>query len=166
MKKGVVGVDKASIKINFFDLLELPLSYNLPPENLEKNYLKLQKIYHPDNFPEPEAKNKAFSQSMLINEGYTVLKSPLERAKHLLVIAGVDIKTVPPFEFLEEVLHLKEEAETLPDITFLYQKLSNMVQNLVSQFDKLFIKKDYEILKVLICKLQYLSKICKELELR
>lgn len=50
-----------------------------------------------------------------VNEAYRVLQSPLERARHLLELHGVDValetNTAMPAEFLERQMTLREALE-------------------------------------------------------
>ena len=67
---------------NYFQLFNLPESYNLDSRKLVAEYHKLQLEFHPDkysNSPESE-KMSALSSASYINDAYETLKSPLKRA--------------------------------------------------------------------------------------
>ncbi|QDU61500.1 hypothetical protein Pan216_23610 [Planctomycetes bacterium Pan216] len=102
--------------MNYFELLELPTSYDVDPDALERSFLSLSRRYHPDFHQlassEELAKNQATQASL--NDAYTTLKQPFRRAEYLLSLLGgpsaSEQKEMPP-EFLEDVLELRLEIE-------------------------------------------------------
>ena len=92
--------------MNDFELFHLPTSFDIDLEQLESQYLRLQKQYHPDRFAArtPSEQATAAQQCARINDAYQTLKAPLTRAQYLLEQAGV---------------HLQSEAATFQDTAFL-----------------------------------------------
>ena len=61
-------------------------TYDVDKRQLEARYKQLQKELHPDKFGGRDAKQQQYSaeQSSLVNHAYVKLKSPLQRALHLV----------------------------------------------------------------------------------
>jgi molecular chaperone HscB len=73
-------------EIDYFKLLGLPRVYNLNLQDAEERFRTLQKSAHPDKIDEIDAKNLPEGFSSLLNKAIKVLKSPTERAMHLLYL--------------------------------------------------------------------------------
>lgn len=60
--------------------------FDIDQRQLEARYKHLQRDLHPDKFGQKAAKEQEYSaeQSSLVNHAYTLLKSPLRRALHLV----------------------------------------------------------------------------------
>src|SRR5262247_2506354 len=84
---------------------------------LEKAYREIQSRVHPDRFAHAgDAERRASLQwTTRVNEAYRVLKDPVQRAKHILELNGVDVafetNTQMPSDFLLQQLELREELE-------------------------------------------------------
>jgi molecular chaperone HscB len=103
---------------SYFQLFDLPQCYQLDLERLDRNYRNLQASVHPDRFvgDGAQARRLAEQYSGLLNQAYTTLKSPVERAAHLLQLLGVEIDgaaTISDGDFLFRQMTLRE---TLHDV--------------------------------------------------
>lgn len=103
---------------SFFQLFDLPQCYQLDLGQLERNYHNLQVSVHPDRFvgEGAQARRLAEQYSGLLNQAYTTLKCPVERAAHLLQLLGVEIDaagTISDSDFLFSQMTLRE---TLHDV--------------------------------------------------
>jgi len=102
---------------NHFELFGLEPGYALEPERLEQAYRDIQARIHPDRFAHAgEAERRASMQwTTRVNEAYRTLKSPLERARYLLELNGVDVafetNTAMPPQFLGRQIELREALE-------------------------------------------------------
>jgi molecular chaperone HscB len=102
---------------NHFDLFGLPAAFALDKEVLEKAYREIQSQVHPDRFAHAgDAERRASMQwTTRVNEAYRILKSPVQRAKHILELHGVDVgfetNTQMPTDFLLQQLELREALE-------------------------------------------------------
>jgi len=103
-----------------FAIFDLPLAYDVDVPALEKQFRELSLRLHPDRFAQAEAKERRLSleQTTALNEAYKTLREPTRRAFYLLKMYGVDLEREDtgtqkdmPFEFLEEVLDLRESLE-------------------------------------------------------
>ncbi len=99
---------------DYFALFGLPARYRFDPAQLDAAYRKLQSEVHPDRFASAGdgERRLALQSSSRVNEAYRALRSPLERARYMLLLRGVDAlaetDTALPSEFLEQQLELRE----------------------------------------------------------
>ena len=99
-----------------FELLNLPVTYQIDLTELENVYLRLSRMVHPDYFGTTGGPEKRLSEdlSARLNNAYRLLKDPLARSDFLLTRSGGPAashdKRVPP-DLLGEVLDLREKIE-------------------------------------------------------
>jgi molecular chaperone HscB len=102
---------------NHFELFGLTPAYALETESLERSYREIQSQIHPDRYAHAgDAERRASMQwTTRVNEAYRTLKSPVQRAKYLLEMNGVDVQfetnTQMPADFLLKQLELREALE-------------------------------------------------------
>ena len=102
-----------------FLLLNLPRGFDLDDCVLRGALIKASLRWHPDRFalaPEEERQEAEVHMAKL-NQAYSMLVDPLQRAETLLALAGFPLgegtdHTSSP-EFLMEMMELKEEADGL-----------------------------------------------------
>src|SRR5687767_10792391 len=77
---------------DYFALLGLPVSFSLDLECLEKKYLQLQQLLHPDRFIGKSTREKRYAnqQSSQVNQAYEALKDPIQRGIYLLKMQDRD----------------------------------------------------------------------------
>lgn len=101
---------------NYFDLFGLPMRFRFDAAVLDAAYRKLQTEVHPDRFATgTDAERRAALQSSArVNEAYSALKDPVQRAQYLLRLHGIEAvgatDTQLPIEFLERQLERREAA--------------------------------------------------------
>ena len=99
---------------NHFELFGLSPAFLLDREVLDKAYREIQSQVHPDRFAHAgDAERRASLQwTTRVNEAYRTLKDPVQRAKHILELHGVDVgfetNTHMPTDFLLRQLELRE----------------------------------------------------------
>lgn len=101
--------------INYFELLNLPVNYQLSLNELENKFQDCAIHYHPDNVASLSVFEKKQYMQMFttLNEAYSTLKDPVLRAEYFLILnqVGYDkectIQSDP--EFLEEQIILREK---------------------------------------------------------
>ncbi len=98
---------------NYFDLYDLPLSFELDTTALTKKYYELNKLYHPDKFTlaSDTEKEAALQKSTAINKGYKILKKQQPRLKHILALLGSapeEGKETMSQDFLMEMMEVNE----------------------------------------------------------
>jgi molecular chaperone HscB len=141
---------------------------------LERSYREIQSRVHPDRFAHAgEAERRASLQwTTRVNEAYRTLKDPVQRAKHLLELHGVDVafetNTAMPPDFLMQQLELREALEEAKDAAQLDQlrkqlreSRSSLENEIAAAIDK---KKDYAGAAGLVRKLQFLDKLDSEID--
>src|SRR4051812_19129219 len=77
-----------------FELFGLSSAFALDSEALERAYREIQSRVHPDRFAHAgDAERRASLQwTTHVNEAYRALKDPVQRAKYLLELNGVDVQ--------------------------------------------------------------------------
>ena len=102
---------------NHFELFGLPAGFDIDLSALDERYRELQREVHPDRFASaPQAEQRvSMDMATRVNEAYRTLKSPVERARYILKLHGVDpefeTNTAMPTEFLTQQLELREALE-------------------------------------------------------
>jgi molecular chaperone HscB len=159
---------------NHFDLFGLPRAFALEAEALERSYREIQSRVHPDRFAHAgDAERRASLQwTTRVNEAYRTLKDPVQRARHLLELHGVDVafetNTAMPADFLAQQMELREaleEAKTPAALDQMRKGLSQQRSLLEKQIaEAIDAKKDYAGAAGLVRKLQFLDKLDREID--
>ena len=143
-------------------------------EALERSYREIQSKVHPDRFAHAgDAERRASLQwTTRVNEAYRTLKDPVQRAKHLLELHGVDVafetNTAMPPEFLMQQMELREsleEAKTPASLDEMRKRLRQNKTELQKQIaEALDTRKDYAGAAGLVRKLQFLDRLDEEID--
>jgi molecular chaperone HscB len=153
--------------MNYFELLHLPIDFEVDLAVLNENYRQVQKTVHPDNFAMGSDAERRFAieQTTELNQALQTLKHPLKRAQYLLQLQGVEtqegIKNIAE-DFLFEQLTLRETLSEINDFTELnvfLAELENKIQNLLSEFKKFYQNKALHSAQETVDKLQFLYKL-------
>jgi molecular chaperone HscB len=160
-----------------FELFGLSPAFALDGEALERSYREIQARVHPDRFAHAgDAERRASLQwTTRVNEAYRTLKSPVQRAKHLLELHGVDVafetNTQMPPDFLMQQLELREQLETatarkdVAALDDLRTSLSLSKKALERQIgDAIDVRKDHAGAAELVRKLMFLEKLDLEID--
>jgi molecular chaperone HscB len=157
-----------------FELFGLAPAFALEGEALERSYHDIQSRVHPDRFAHAgDAERRASLQwTTRVNEAYRTLKDPVQRARHLLELHGVDVafetNTAMPPEFLMQQMELREALENAKDpaaLDALRKDLRKMRDALEGQIgETIDKKKDYAGAAGLVRKLQFLDKLDTEID--
>lgn len=101
---------------NHFELFGLPVRYAIDTAALDAAYRELQRAVHPDRHAgSGEASGRlALQAASRVNEAYRTLGHPVERARYLLSLRGIDAfddsNNALDHEFLERQLDRRERA--------------------------------------------------------
>lgn len=159
------------LKNNYFTLFDVPESYDIDLATLQTKLRELQKEFHPDKFANQDSitLNQALTASSLINQAYTTLEQPLQRAIYLLQLRGIAIDLVHDTkfkpEFLMQQIELREqisEAESEQDFDELEAVEKNLQQSrsaLEQQIGALFSTQKYTEINELIKQLSFFVKL-------
>ena len=163
---------------NHFALFGLEPVFALNAASLDAAYRDIQAKVHPDRFAHAgDAERRASVQwATRVNEAYRTLKDPLQRAKHLLELRGVDVafesNTAMPADFLVQQMALREsleeavEAKDAASLDSLRKGLVEDKRRLETQIgESIDARKDYRSAAELVRKLMFLDKLDTEIDL-
>lgn len=101
----------------YFELFGLPAVYAIDTARLDQAYLHLQSEVHPDRFAAASSgeRTRSLQWATHANAAYNTLKDPVERARYLLQLHGVDTQedsnTAMPADFLMQQMEWREAIE-------------------------------------------------------
>jgi molecular chaperone HscB len=159
---------------NHFELFGLAPAFRLETDRLERSYREIQSQVHPDRFAHAgDAERRASLQwTTRVNEAYRALRDPVERARHILELHGVDVafetNTAMPADFLMQQMELRESlesAKTPAQLDALRRDLGQSRRALEHQIGEMIdARKDYAAAAGLVRKLQFLDKMDAEID--
>ena len=159
---------------NHFDLFGLSPLFSIEGEALERSYREIQSKVHPDRFAHAgDAERRASLQwTTRVNEAYRTLKDPVQRARHILELHGVDVafetNTAMPPEFLMQQMELRETLEDARDAAALDDLRGNLTREKQSLekaiAEAIDAKTDYRGAAGLVRKLQFLNRLDEEID--
>jgi len=166
----------ADFQQDFFRLFNLPSRFQIDSIALEQSYRALQEKVHPDKSSHlSEAERRLSMQwATRVNEGYQILHSPMNRARYLLSMHGVDTQeesnTAMPVDFLMQQMEWREaleEAKQTKDNAEL-EKLEQRVQHEVRILQQQLAididdARDYASASGIVRKLKFLEKLAEEI---
>jgi molecular chaperone HscB len=110
-------MEKQDLTSNYYQLFQLPVSFEVDLKALSERYRTLQSSVHPDKYANAGELERRLSvqQSARINEAFQTLKNPLRRARYLLELNGIDMNadsdtSMDPM-FLMQQMELRERLE-------------------------------------------------------
>ncbi len=162
---------------NYFEIFNLPVSFDLDNQQLSALYRELQKEVHPDKFVSAgeQQSRLAVQITSLVNQAFDTLKSPVSRAHYLLKLAGLDIDhdqdtTMDPM-FLMEQMELREEIEEvrskgdpLAEIDRLMKQVKSTLNDVMHSYSAAYQAEDYKGAYEWSRKMQFLNKNTQELD--
>jgi molecular chaperone HscB len=160
---------------NHFELFGLTPAYALETESLERSYREIQSRIHPDRYAHAgDAERRASMQwTTRLNEAYRTLKSPVQRAKYLLEMNGVDVQfetnTQMPSAFLLQQLELREalagakQPEALDELLAEVRRQQRQLEQGIAQL--IDGSRDYAAAAGDVRKLMFLDKLAAEIDL-
>jgi len=162
---------------NYFEIFNLPVSFDLDTDSLAVLYRELQKEIHPDKFVNAgeQQSRLAVQMTSLVNQAFDTLKSPVSRAHYLLKLAGLDIDhdqdtTMDPM-FLMEQMELREEIESvrtkddpLAEIDHLLSQVKKTMSAVMQSFADAYQSEDFTKAHEWSRKMQFLNKNAQELD--
>ncbi len=164
------------LSLNFFELFEIPVRYDIDLNTLQQKYTALQQAVHPDRFANAGDQEKRLSmqQTSHINEAYQTLKDPVARALYLLKLKGMDInfdnETTMDMDFLmeqmamrEKMADIREHDDPLQQLDVLADEVNTKMQALAQDFANAYGDGQLEAARELIRKMQFMQKAKKEI---
>lgn len=153
--------------VNYFDVMGVPVTFDLERATLHGRFRNLQKDLHPDKFSKRSKIEREYSeqQSSLINKAYSTLVKPLSRGQYLLEILGHPVDEIDKPDnptFLMEMMELNEEleeAQSLEEVHMIKEKNCQTISDITTEIAKAFQNDAIEDAKGLLIKLNYYSNI-------
>ena len=164
---------------NYFEIFGFPELYDLDLAELSNRFRKLQSAIHPDKFANASDAERMLSvqKSALINEAYLALRNPLERARYMLKLRGLDLSndtsTSMAPEFLMQQMELREELEQVrqcDDPWSCLDKISDKISQILDEekqaVSDIFSDKQSDLEKIAdyVRRMQFLCKLRQEVE--
>lgn len=168
---------QTNLTSDFFELFDLPVSFEINIPELTSKYREMQRTVHPDKFASASDLERRISMQMAarVNEGYQVLKDPLARSQYLLELHGIPVKdteTTMDNMFLMEQMELRETLAELGDsnnpvseLQTFRKHISIRENEILAQIGRLFEQDDNEQLQQaveLTKKLQFFRRLDEE----
>ena len=161
---------------DFFSLFNLPVQFEIDANVLDQNFRALQAQVHPDKFSHlSESEQRVSMQwSTQVNEAYQTLRKPIDRARYVLKLRGVDTQeetnTAMPVDFLiqqmaaREALEAALSAQDTAAITALEDQLQLDMRALQQQLTfALDVQQADQVAAELVRKLRFLEKMTEEI---
>lgn len=166
----------------YFELFDLPVSFDLELQDLSQRYRELQRVVHPDKFANASDRERRLSveKAAVINEAYQVLKSPQRRARYMLELQSVsfddekDMALDPAFlmeqiELREALDEVSQKDDPLSDLSNLMADIKNRISEILSEISEALAaanlnEEEKSHLKQLVHKMQFLNKLQEEAE--
>ncbi len=162
---------------NYFELFQLAVQFELDVADLGSRFRQLQAQMHPDRFvgKSQHEQRVAIQYSALVNQAYTTLRSPLQRALYLLELSGISSEQVAGERidggFLMEQMELREKLESIADMVdpetvleHLMLEISNDVKRHEQEFVLAHNAGELQKAASACVKMQYLEKLQQEAE--
>jgi molecular chaperone HscB len=153
---------------DYFALLGLAPVFDVDLQALEAAYFKAQRQYHPDRFVgKPQAeRQQAMQISVDINNAYTTLKDPHNRACYLLKQQGIEVgdsKTAqkPSQELLVSIMEWREQVQEAQDeasLSVIDGTLAGLQNTSLAAISQAFLKTDWNGMAEQTMRLGYLVK--------
>lgn len=134
------SIQRLNSKPNYFEVFNLPYTYDLDLTALEESYQSLAAELHPDFYLNAPVSERRQSQesSALLNQAYDTLLSPILRARYLLELLAhgkkLDERKLPD-GFLQEMFFLQETLEDTLD-SGNQQKIEEIETSVKERLDK------------------------------
>jgi len=157
---------------NYFSLFNLEPVFEVDLDLLAQRYRDAQYQVHPDKFAgkSDQEQRLAVQYAAFVNEAFQCLKQPLERAKYLLRLSGIELnlesQSHTDATFLMEQIELREALEAASisknselALQELAKILSTKIAALQQEFQRNFGARQYQLAKSSIAKWQFLVKL-------
>ena len=162
--------------MNHFELFGLPVNFELDSASLAVTYRELQRTLHPDNFAAASERERlvAVQKSSQVNDAYSILKSPIQRAEYLLALLHEDIrgeqKTLQDPMFLMLQMEQHERLEDIPnsadpeqEIADFDDELSQSIKQYLQEFAVLLKDESFMAAADVVRKLKFVYKLQAQL---
>ncbi len=166
-----------SLSQNFFELFELAESFELDSDKLTTRYRELQNSTHPDRFSggTEQEKMQAVQINSYVNEAYSTLSSPLQRAGYLLRLHDIDTEIVDQsdmdmnllleqMQLREKLAELPKDESALPELESMKSDTQAKLNKQQDQFAADYSAGDIQQAKRIFHEMQFLNKLLLEID--
>lgn len=171
-------MSKNILTSNFFELFDLPVSYDVDLTRLQQQYMELQKQVHPDKFANGSDQEKRLSMqhTSWINEAQTTLKDSVLRASYLLKLKGVDFSLenettmdaaflMTQLEMREKMEQVKKQDDPLDSLDAMAKEIKDSTSEMEQGFVGSYQAGQFDDAREWIRKLQFLKKAKNEVNI-
>lgn len=164
------------VSSDYYRIFNLPEDYQIDAELLQQRYRDIQRECHPDRYAGKSAHEQrvAVQYAAAINQAYTVLRSPVQRALYLLErmggITDNENATVNDMDFLSRQIELREQLHAAVETTDSpaeLEALGDEVAHEFSQLQTLFTQqyrdRDVQTATHTMAQMQFFNKLLDEL---
>lgn len=164
--------DDVEVKFSsYFAMFCLPQTFSIDELQLEENYIKMQKFFHPDKNIKNSGSIKDFlKKSSMLNIAFNTLRDPLKRTAYLLSLYNISLNLETAIAKPETLMNQMEKMENLSRISSKQQissiyRLSSMdLRMIVLDMEFALKQKDFEKAKELAIEIKYAQKFLEELK--
>lgn len=174
---GTIGQGKTAQTMNYFELFGLTAQFEQDAQALAETYRGLQMQFHPDKFAAHSERERlqAVQRAAYINDAYTTLKQPLNRAEYLLSLQGVELNAeqqtlkdplflMQQMEWREQLEELGEAADIFAAIMAFEQELQQATNEYYAELAQQLAAADWHAAADTVRKLKFMTKLHAELE--
>jgi len=155
---------------NYFEIFQLPIQYALDEKKLDASYRAILSSIHPDRFvnaTEAE-KTQSLMKSTLVNDAYTILKNPIQRAEYLLEINNVSQQVKLDHAFLMQQMEWEERLEAEENVAPLNQFHDEVLADLKQKFNHIEAlldqEKNFTGVANELAQLKFLAKLAQKIK--
>ena len=165
---------------DYFELFDIPRAFEIDPDKLSDQYRILQRQLHPDRYVNATDQERRLSvqKTAFVNEAFQTLKSPMLRARYLLMLNGVEFddekETHFDSAFLMEQMELREELSEIrsaddasPALMHFMDDISRRKKEMEATLARALnaeAKEQLQEAKQLVQKMQFLVRLQQEAE--
>lgn len=162
--------------MQYFELFNLPPTFDIDETAVEQIYRRLAAQFHPDKYASASSfeQRQAMMMASTVNEAYRTLKSPTDRAAYLLQAQGIDADapehTAFAPEFLMQQMEWREALESAraehdeSALGALDEEIAGEQNGLFRQLSAAFAENQTETAAALVRQGRFLDKLRKEIQ--
>ncbi|KAI2664974.1 Iron-sulfur cluster co-chaperone protein HscB [Labeo rohita] len=153
-------IQRPDDKTNYFDILNCEQTFSLDTQKLQKRYLELQRVLHPDNFSQKSSKEQEYSEEQSALKNRFSLSVGTTGAVGVSLEEGTDATADPAF--LLEVMEINEslaETRSQDEVSAIGRSVREKLKDLTEQMNSSLNKGDLLTAKELLAQMKYFTNI-------
>lgn len=155
---------------NYFELFQLPMSFDVDEQDLANRHRAIIARVHPDQFANKSAMEQrvALQWATFANEAFDTLKSPIARAQYLLKLNAPELavegaRVNLPHEFLMQQMQWREALEEGDVVGVLAEVKQIQMDNQV-QLRNSCDEQDWTKLQIVLAQAQFIENFIAQLK--